>query len=63
MPKMSEFICGGERRTPLHPLPSMKPLDTWLRPPSSGLRATWLGHSTVLIEIEGLRVLTNSTGY
>jgi L-ascorbate metabolism protein UlaG (beta-lactamase superfamily) len=59
MPKMSEFICGGERRTPLHALPSMKPLDTWLRPPSSGLRATWLGHSTVLIEIDGLRVLTD----
>ncbi len=25
----------------------------------SGLRATWLGHSTVLIEIDGLRVLTD----
>jgi len=59
MPKMSEFICGGERRTPLHSLPSMKPLDTWLRPPPSGLRATWLGHSTVLIEFEGPRVLTD----
>ena len=28
-------------------------------PPESGLRATWLGHSTVLIEIDGLRVLTD----
>jgi hypothetical protein len=25
------------------------------RPADSGLRATWLGHSTVLIEIDGLR--------
>ena len=31
----------------------------WARPPDSGLRATWLGHSTVLIEIDGLRVLTD----
>ena len=28
-------------------------------PPASGLRATWLGHSTLLIEIDGLRVLTD----
>ncbi len=27
--------------------------------PGSGLRATWLGHSTVLIEIDGVRVLTD----
>lgn len=28
-------------------------------PPPSGLRLTWLGHSTVLIEIDGRRVLTD----
>ena len=28
-------------------------------PVDTGLRATWLGHSTVLIEIDGLRVLTD----
>ena len=27
--------------------------------PASGLRATWLGHSTVLLEIDGVRVLTD----
>src|SRR5688572_21488038 len=59
MPTMSEFICGGERRTPLAPLPSVNPLDAWRKPPASGLRATWLGHSTVLIEIDGVRVLTD----
>jgi L-ascorbate metabolism protein UlaG (beta-lactamase superfamily) len=42
---------------PQGPLPSLNPLATWARPPQSGLRATWLGHSTVLIEIDGLRVL------
>jgi len=59
MPTLGEFLCGGERRVPRGPLPSMSPLETWSRPPESGLRATWLGHSTVLIEIDGLRVLTD----
>src|ERR1700683_3587599 len=59
MPTMGDFLCGGERRIPSRPLPAMNPLDAWARPPSSELRATWLGHSTVLIEIEGLRVLTD----
>jgi L-ascorbate metabolism protein UlaG (beta-lactamase superfamily) len=59
MPTLSEFLCGGERRVPPGPLPSMNPLAEWREPPASGLRATWLGHSTVLIEIDGLRVLTD----
>jgi L-ascorbate metabolism protein UlaG (beta-lactamase superfamily) len=59
MPTISDFLCGGERRVPSGPLPSMDPLETWSRPPASGLRATWLGHSTLLIEIDGLRVLTD----
>jgi L-ascorbate metabolism protein UlaG (beta-lactamase superfamily) len=59
MPSIGDFLCGGERRVPRGPLPSMSPLDGWGKPPTSGLRATWLGHSTVLIEIEGLRVLTD----
>jgi L-ascorbate metabolism protein UlaG (beta-lactamase superfamily) len=28
-------------------------------PPASGLRVTWLGHSTVIIEIDGVRLLTD----
>jgi L-ascorbate metabolism protein UlaG (beta-lactamase superfamily) len=59
MPTISEFLCGGERRVPRGPLPSLSPLEAWTRPPASGLRATWLGHSTVLLEIDGLRVLTD----
>jgi L-ascorbate metabolism protein UlaG (beta-lactamase superfamily) len=31
----------------------------WARPVETGLRATWLGHSTVLVEIDGMRVLTD----
>src|SRR5580704_2775669 len=59
MPSLSDFLCGSERRVPRGPLPSMNPLESWRKPPNSGLRATWLGHSTVLIEIDGLRVLTD----
>lgn len=33
--------------------------DRFDTPPASGLRATWLGHSTVLLEIDGHRILTD----
>ena len=56
---LSEFLCGSERRGPRGPLPPSNPLAAWTKPPDTGLRATWLGHSTVLIEIDGLRVLTD----
>jgi L-ascorbate metabolism protein UlaG (beta-lactamase superfamily) len=56
---LSEFLCGSERRVPRGPLPSANPVEAWAKPPDTGLRATWLGHSTVLIEIDGLRVLTD----
>jgi L-ascorbate metabolism protein UlaG (beta-lactamase superfamily) len=59
MPTLREFLCGGERRLPPGPLPAVSPLDTWSKRPGSGLRVTWLGHSTVVIEIDGLRVLTD----
>jgi len=58
-PTISDFVCGGERRVPQAALPSMNPMSAWLKRPSSGLRATWLGHSTVLIEIDDLRVLVD----
>src|SRR5262245_18490743 len=59
MPTIREFICGGERRVPRGPLPHENPRHAWTRRPQSGLRATWLGHSTVLVEIDGVRVLTD----
>jgi L-ascorbate metabolism protein UlaG (beta-lactamase superfamily) len=58
-PTLSEFLCGGGRRVPLGPLPAVDPRAAWARPPDTGLRATWLGHSTVLLEIDGVRVLTD----
>jgi L-ascorbate metabolism protein UlaG (beta-lactamase superfamily) len=59
MPSMRDFMCGGVRRVPTHPLPSVSPLDRWGKRAQSGLRITWLGHSTVLVEIGGLRVITD----
>jgi len=58
-PTIAEFLCGGQRRTPRAPLPSQNPLARWQRAPDTGLRATWLGHSTVLLELDGARVLTD----
>lgn len=59
MPTLKEFIFTKGRRLPVAPLPSTNPLAQWARPSDSGLRATWLGHSTVLLEIDGFRVLTD----
>jgi hypothetical protein len=59
MPTVREFLFGGDRRVPKGPLPSVDPLAGWKKKPRTGLRTTWLGHSTVLIEIDGLRVLTD----
>ena len=58
-PTLTDFLCGGECRVPRGPLPAQDPRATWRRPPGSGLRATWLGHSTALVEIAGQRVLTD----
>src|SRR5262245_50033514 len=58
-PTMRDFLCGGERRTPAGALPLVDPIPSWRRPARTGLRVTWLGHSTLLIEIDGARVLTD----
>ena len=58
-PSLRDFLCADGRRVPSRPLPSVNPLDAWRQPSASGLRATWLGHSTVLLEIDGVRVLTD----
>jgi L-ascorbate metabolism protein UlaG (beta-lactamase superfamily) len=59
IPTISEYLCGGQKRTPPGPLPSQSPRSAWSTPVETGLRATWLGHSTVLLEVDGVRVLTD----
>jgi L-ascorbate metabolism protein UlaG (beta-lactamase superfamily) len=53
-------LSGSSYRTPEAPIPIVRPdPDLFDDPPASGLRVTWLGHSTLLIEIDGLRILTD----
>jgi L-ascorbate metabolism protein UlaG (beta-lactamase superfamily) len=59
LPTLREYLCGGQRRSPSAPLPRHNPLPLWQSVPETGLRATWLGHSTVLVEIDGVRLLTD----
>jgi len=54
-----EFLFGTKKRMPPGAIPVESPLASWSKGPETGLRATWLGHSTVLLEIDGVRVLTD----
>jgi L-ascorbate metabolism protein UlaG (beta-lactamase superfamily) len=53
-------LFGKEQRTPPAPIPivSLTRAD-FQEPSASGLRVTWLGHSTVLLEIDGVNVLVD----
>jgi L-ascorbate metabolism protein UlaG (beta-lactamase superfamily) len=59
MPSIGDFLCGGGRRVPEATLPTRDPRPTWGQAPETGLRVTWLGHSTLLVELDGVRVLTD----
>jgi len=59
MPSIGDFLCGGGRRVPEAPLATRDPRPSWARGPETGLRVTWLGHSTLLVELDGVRVLTD----
>lgn len=51
---------GKERRTPSRAVPVVRRTRAdYANAPASGLRATWIGWATVLIEIDGRRVLTD----
>lgn len=57
---MWKWITGGEERQPPHKLEKFRTDPGQLAsPPSSELRVTWINHSTVLIEIDGKRFLTD----
>ncbi len=56
----TDFALGGASRRPPHTLPVIADtLARLARPPETGLRVTWLSHSTVLIELDGVRLLTD----
>lgn len=59
MPPLWSFFRDRPGKRPAAPLPSFDPRSLWQQRAETGLRATWLGHSTVLLEIDGARVLTD----
>jgi L-ascorbate metabolism protein UlaG (beta-lactamase superfamily) len=53
-------FLGKEQRHPLHPVPVVhRTSRDYATPPASGLRATWIGWASVLVEIDGHVVLTD----
>jgi L-ascorbate metabolism protein UlaG (beta-lactamase superfamily) len=54
-----EFMFGGGKRAPKGSLPIHDPREHWLRAPETALRVTWLGHSTLWLEVDGVRILTD----
>ena len=51
-------LFGDEQRVPTHAIPVVRRTRAdYQTPPASGLRATWIGHATTLVELEGRRVL------
>src|SRR5215212_5637151 len=59
LPIFRDLIFGGRKRIPRKPLPVESPTATWASEPSTGLRVTWFGHSTLLLEIDGTTILVD----
>jgi L-ascorbate metabolism protein UlaG (beta-lactamase superfamily) len=54
------WLLGKEQRSPDRELPLVtRTPDSFGPPAASGLSVTWLGHSTLLIDIDGRRILTD----
>ena len=55
---LHEWIKGGENTVPDAPVSVVEQSgDAFRSLPESGLRITWVGHSTTLVEIDGVRLL------
>jgi len=52
------YLSGREERVPrCPPGPFKTDVSIYLLPPAGGLRVTWMGHSSLLVEIDGVNVL------
>ena len=52
------YLRNKAEREPKMPLgPFRTDVRVYRRPPASGLRVTWFGHSSMLLEIDGVRIL------
>lgn len=57
---LGKYFTAKEERVPKQPLgPFRTDLNVYNTPPATGLRITWLGHSSLIIEIDGKRILTD----
>jgi L-ascorbate metabolism protein UlaG (beta-lactamase superfamily) len=55
-----EWIKGGAHTSPEAALPiEPRSAADYADPPASGLRVTWLGHSSSLVELDGARILVD----
>src|SRR5262245_54463375 len=59
MPSIGDFMGKSGRRVPTAPLPLRDPRAAWTKRAETGLRITWLGHSTMLVELDGVTLLTD----
>jgi len=60
IPILREYIGNKAETTPLKPMgPFRTDVSVYKKDPESGLRITWIGHSSLLIEIDGRRILTD----
>lgn len=53
------FTNKAETRPKQQLGPFKTDVSVYTKPPASGLRITWVGHSSLLIEIDGIRLLTD----
>ena len=57
---LASLLLRDPDSRPRSPVPVLRPTRAALAAPSAdGLAATWLGHSTVYLEVDGVRILTD----
>ncbi len=54
---LPRYFAMGEERVPRHTLGPFRTDAAELATAGKGMRVTWMGHSTLLLEIDGMRVL------
>jgi len=54
---MYDFFFNGEQRRPFGKLPEAPPALSILEDKSESIRFIWFGHSTILLEIDSIRIL------
>jgi L-ascorbate metabolism protein UlaG (beta-lactamase superfamily) len=61
LPKVLKlYLTNKDERSPKKALgPFSTDVRIYEKPPSSGLRITWMGHSSLLIELDGVRLLVD----